>query len=136
MDSGGGLGAEFEEAILTAGEFGLELLMGGGGFFDEWGERFLGESVFEEGDFGGEGGLDFGGSVDGGFEGVEALMIPEGEGFGAAAGEVGDVDVDGGGLADAVETADALFEQLDIVWEVEQDEVVGELEVAAFAADF
>ena len=84
--------------------------MRGGGFFDEGGECFFGEAVSEGGDFGGEGGLDFGGAVDGGFEGVEALVIPESEGFGAAGGKVGDVDVDGGGLADAVEATDALLE--------------------------
>ena len=39
------------------------------------------------------------------------------------------------GLADAVEAADALLEQLGVAREVEEDEVVGELEVAALAAD-
>jgi hypothetical protein len=136
VDLGGRAGAEFEEAVLTASETGLEFLVRGGGFFDEGGEVFFGEAVGEDGDFGGEGGLNFGGAVDGGFEGIEALVIPESEGFGAGAGEVGNVDVDGGGLADAVEAADALLEEFDVAGEVEEDEVVGELEVAAFAADF
>ena len=136
VDLGGRAGAEFEEAVLTASETGLEFLVRGGGFFDEGGEVFFGEAVGKGGDFGGESGLDFGGAVDGGFEGVEALVIPESEGFGAGAGEVGNVDVDGGGLADAVEAADALLEEFDVAGEVEEDEVVGELEVAAFAADF
>jgi hypothetical protein len=136
VDFGGGAGAEFEEAVLASGEAGLEFLVRGDGFFDEGGKGFFGEAVGEGGDFGGEGGLDFGGAVDGGFEGIEALVIPESEGFGAGAGEVGDVDVDGGGLADAVEATDALLEEFDVVGEVEEDEVVGELEVAALAADF
>ncbi len=136
VDLEGGAGAKFEEAVLAASETGLEFLVRGGGFFDEGGEVFFGEAVGNGGDFGGEGGLDFGGAVDGGFEGIEALVIPESEGFGAGAGEVGNVDVDGGGLADAVEAADALLEEFDVAGEVEEDEVVGELEVAAFAADF
>ncbi len=69
------------------------------------------------------------------FDGVEAFVVPAGENFGAGALFERDVDVDGLGLADAVEAADALLEQLGVVGEVEEDEVVGELEVAAFAAD-
>jgi hypothetical protein len=45
------------------------------------------------------------------------------------------MDVDRAFLADAVEAADALLEEFDVVGEVKEDEVVGELEVAAFAAD-
>ena len=39
-------------------------------------------------------------------------------------------------LADTVETADALLEQIRVGRQVEQHQVMGELEVAAFAADF
>jgi hypothetical protein len=39
-------------------------------------------------------------------------------------------------LADAVESADALLEDFGIEGEVEEDEVVGELEVTSFTADF
>ncbi len=38
-------------------------------------------------------------------------------------------------LADPVEAADALFQQVGIEGQVEQDQVVGELEVAPLAAD-
>ena len=63
-------------------------------------------------------------------------MQPAGVQGGPAAHAVGDVDVDVSGLADPVEAADALFEQFGIAGEAEEDEVAGELEVAAFAADF
>ena len=63
-------------------------------------------------------------------------MIPFNDAFLGAAGHVGHVDADGLGLADAVEAADALFEEAGVEREVEEDEVVGELEVAALAADF
>ena len=75
-------------------------------------------------------------TVDQGFEGIEPAVIPLDDAFLGAAGDVGDVDADGLGLADAVEAADALFEEAGVEREVEEDEVVGELEVAALAADF
>jgi hypothetical protein len=56
--------------------------------------------------------------------------------MGARAFLEGDMDMDGRCLADAVEAADALFQQLGIVGQVEQDEVVGELKIPTFAADF
>ena len=51
------------------------------------------------------------------------------------AGEVGDVDANGLGLANAVEAADALLDESRVEGEVEEDEVMGELEVASLAAD-
>ena len=63
-------------------------------------------------------------------------MQPAGLEFGSAVFAIGNVDVDVTGLADAVESADALFEDFGIAGESEQDEVSGELEVAAFRADF
>src|SRR6185437_14278506 len=46
------------------------------------------------------------------------------------------MDADVAALADAVEAADALLEQVGIERQVPQDDVVGELEIAAFRADF
>ena len=63
-------------------------------------------------------------------------MEPAGLEFGSAADAVGHMDVDGAGLADAVEAADALFQQLRIARQAEEHEVVGELEIPALAADF
>lgn len=109
VDSGRRLGAELEQAILAACEFGLKFLVSGSGFFDECVEAFFGETIGEFSDILGEGRLDFGSAVDGCFESVEALMIPEGEGLGAGAGEDRQVDVDGGSLTDAIKAADALL---------------------------
>jgi hypothetical protein len=69
-------------------------------------------------------------------KGVERLVIPVGEHMGARAFLERDMDMDGRGLADAVEAADALFQQLGVIGQVEQDEVVGELKIPALAADF
>ena len=75
-------------------------------------------------------------AVEGGLEGVEAAVIPFDDAFLGAARDVGDVNADRLGLADPVEAADALLEETGIEGEIEEDEVVGELEVAALAADF
>ena len=69
-------------------------------------------------------------------KGVERLVIPVGEHMGARAFLERNMNMDGRGLADAVEAADALFQQLGIIGQVEQDEVVSELKIPAFAADF
>lgn len=74
--------------------------------------------------------------MDGGFEGIETFVIPCGKRFKVAAGEMRHVNVDGAGLADAVQATDALFKQFDIVREIQEDKMVGELEVSAFTADF
>ena len=49
--------------------------------------------------------------------------------------DVGEMDMDGTGLADTVEPANALFHELGVFGEVPKDEVVGKLEVATFATD-
>ena len=46
------------------------------------------------------------------------------------------MQVDGLRLANPVETADALLQKVGVEWQVEQNQVVRELEVAALAADF
>jgi hypothetical protein len=45
------------------------------------------------------------------------------------------VDADGLSLADTVEAADALFKEAGVQREIEEDEVVGELEIATLAAN-
>jgi hypothetical protein len=55
--------------------------------------------------------------------------------FFGAMGNVGEMNVDGAGLADTVEPANALLEELGVFGEVPKDEVVGKLEVAPFATD-
>ena len=48
---------------------------------------------------------------------------------------VGEMNMDGTGLADPVEPANALLEELGVFREVPKDEVMGKLEVAPFASD-
>ena len=55
--------------------------------------------------------------------------------FFGATRHVGKMNMDGTGLADPVEPANALLEELGVFWEVPKDEVVGKLEVAPFATD-
>ncbi len=70
-----------------------------------------------------------------GGKGVQAVPVPvEQVGLGAGL-QVRHVDADGLALADAVEAADALLQQVRVQGQVEQDQVVGELEVASLAAD-
>ena len=49
--------------------------------------------------------------------------------------DVGKMDMDGTGLPDTVEPANALFHELGVFGEVPKNEVVGKLEVAPFASD-
>ncbi len=46
------------------------------------------------------------------------------------------VDFDGVGLADAIQTTNALLEQIGIQRQIEQHQMMGKLEIAPFAADF
>jgi hypothetical protein len=134
---GDAAGVEFEKTVLSAfelfGEGAAELL----GACEKRLERLGFERVVAElGEFLGEFRRDLGGAVEVVFEGVEALVVPAGEDLGGVPGEVGNVDLDEGGLTDAVEASDALLEEFGIGGQVEENEVVGELEVAALAADF
>ena len=69
-------------------------------------------------------------------EGVQRLVIPLEQALLGAVLQVRYVQLDGVSLADPVEAADALLEQVRVGRQVEQHQMVGELEVAAFAADF
>ena len=139
LQGGGGvraLGLPLEEAVVALGEGGGELGLDALGFGEEVGERGGrrgGHDVVAEGVGGGGHG---GGAGDGLGEGVEAFVVPAEEDFFGGAEGVGQVEVDGAALADAVEAADALFEEIGVGGEVVEDEVAGELEIAAFAADF
>ena len=77
---------------------------------------------------------DLRGAVQVFFKSAQPLMIPARHDFRSGAGRVGHVDADGRGLADAVEAADALLEEFGVGGEVVEDEVVGELDVAALDA--
>ena len=71
-----------------------------------------------------------------GTERIESIAIPLHQHVLRGAGEGGGPDGDVVLLADAIETADALFEQIRIERQIPQDHVVRELEIAAFRADF
>ena len=70
------------------------------------------------------------------FKGIQAFVVPTRQNLLRAAREKRNMDLDVFGLPDAIQPADALFEQLRVERQVKQDEVMGELEIAAFAADF
>ena len=69
-------------------------------------------------------------------EGVQAFVIPAKQYLPRAALDVGHVDVADRVLADTVEPADALLEQIGVQRQVVQHQVVSELEISSFAADF
>ena len=69
------------------------------------------------------------------FECVEPFVEPAREHFALAAAQIRNVNLDGRGLTDPVEAADALFEQFGIIRQIEKDEVMRELKVAPFAPD-
>ena len=68
-------------------------------------------------------------------ERVEPAMIPLDHALFSAARDIRHMDPDRPGLPDAVEAADALFEQAGIERHIEEHEMVRELEVTPLAAD-
>ena len=76
--------------------------------------------------------MDRAGAVQGVLEGRETSVIPERLEFLFGALNKGNVNMDVGGLPDAVEAADTLLEQARVAGEIEKDEMVGELEIAPF----
>src|ERR1035441_815610 len=69
------------------------------------------------------------------FKGIQAFVIPARQDLLWAVREKRDMDLDVFGLSDAIQPSNALLEQLRIEWQVKQDKVMRELEVASFAAD-
>src|SRR6476646_4947912 len=63
------------------------------------------------------------------FEGIQSFMEPAGEHFLSASEDEWHVDLNLRRLADAIETADALFEKFRIERKVEQNEMMGKLEI-------
>lgn len=125
---GGAAGVEFEEPVATLFDAFFEVEAEGFGFGDEFGVDAV-KAVLKAFE-------DVVASGEGFFEGVEAFVEPaEAVGFGAFF-EVWYMEVDVGGLTDAVEAADALFEHFGVGGKMVEDEVLAELEVAAFAANF
>jgi hypothetical protein len=68
-------------------------------------------------------------------EGTESIVVPVEKNRLRAALEVWDVDVDDLSLADAIEAADTLLQQVGIERQIEQDEVMGKLEIASLRTD-
>jgi len=69
-------------------------------------------------------------------ERIQRFVVPLEQALLRAGFQVRHVQFDHMFLADPVQTADPLFQQVGVGRQVEQHQVVGELEVAAFAADF
>ena len=66
---------------------------------------------------------------------VEAFVIPAGVNLLGSAFAERHMDVDRGGLPDAVEPADALLQKLGIFRQIVKNEVVGKLEISTLATD-
>ena len=69
------------------------------------------------------------------FERVQPFVIPARQHFLGTARDERHMHLDFRGLPDAVEPPDPLFQQFRIERQIEQDQVMGELEVPAFTAD-
>src|SRR4051812_26544776 len=70
------------------------------------------------------------------FECIHSLVIPAGEQFLRRTLHKRDVNGDVLRLADPVQPANALFQQLRIERQIKQNQMMRELEIASFAADF
>ena len=68
-------------------------------------------------------------------ESVEAFLVPATQHFLRRPGQIRNVDLDGVLLADAIEASDPLLEELRTERQVEENEVVRELKIPAFASD-
>ena len=90
---------------MAGGEFAGDGFLEGAAALQEGVEVFRLEGI----EFRKQSGGERGGPLERTGEGVEPLVQPAGVEFRAAAAAVGDVDVDGAGLADAVEAADPLL---------------------------
>ena len=69
-------------------------------------------------------------------KGVQALVVPVEQGFLAGIQQVGHMNFDGFALTDTIKAANALFQQVRVLRQIEQNQVVGKLEVAPFTANF
>ena len=69
-------------------------------------------------------------------EGIQRFVIPLEQALLRAGLKVWHVNFDDVLLADPVQTANTLLQQVRVGWQVEQHQVVSKLEVAAFTADF
>ena len=72
----------------------------------------------------------------GGGERVQALIEPAKQGFLSGARQIGRVDMNVSALADPIQTADALFQQIRMEREIEAYEVLCKLKIAALTANF
>lgn len=104
-------GGEFESGDARFGDEFLQIASGGLGAFVEF-EGEVGDAraeAFEEG----------AAALEVLFEGIQAFVIPADEEFLGAADDEGQVKLDLGGLANAVKTADALFEEFGVEGEID-----------------
>ena len=129
----GPVGVQFQQAVAPGGQFGVDLQAAAASAGDE------GVAAGRIGQGGIEIFVQFGidrrGAVADRIQSPEPVGIPAVEGLTWAADEVGDLDADGLALADAVQAPDALLQQVRLQGQVEQDQVMGKLEVAPLAAD-
>lgn len=121
-------GVELKESITALFHLMPERLVGFPGFFDGGGVECF-QSI-------GKLLLEFPGAAGWVGECIQAVMEPaEALRFGPTR-RVGDVDVNIACLTDAIQSADALLECFGILGQIDEDEVLGKLEVTALATNF
>ena len=69
------------------------------------------------------------------FEGTQSLLIPVVQYRLCAVLQVRDMNSDSLRLTNAVQPANALFQQIRIEWQVKQNQMMGKLEIAALTAN-
>ena len=69
-------------------------------------------------------------------EGIQAQVVPALQGFLGRALQIGHMDFHHIALADAIQAADALLQQIRIEGQIEQHQMAGKLEVSTFGSDF
>ena len=127
-------GVDFQQAIATLFQPGLERLVQFAG---------LGQQGVEGALLAGVGGQQLeqlvtyrfehrAGRRAGLLECIQTIVIPELQGALGSPFQIGDVDLDGILLTDTVQSADTLFQQIRVEWQIEQHQMAGKLEVATF----
>ena len=72
---------------------------------------------------------------DGLLKDAQSLIVKTDPYFFSRVGDIGEVDMDGLGLTDAVKSADSLFQEFGVFGQVPKNQMVSKLEVAPFASD-
>ena len=129
-------GVEFQQTVAAGMQLGFQALTLGAGFVDQALEGVVIAIFQQRQQARAELMLQGIAGRAGGQEGVQRFVVPLEQALLRAGFQIGHVQLNSVLLADTVEAADALLEQVRMSRQIEQHQMVAELEVAAFAADF